>query len=63
MTTETPLMLRPAQAAKACNVDERTVGRWIASGELKSVKVSHRIRLISMAELEAFIARKMAEGE
>lgn len=42
--------LRVAEVARQLDVDERTIRRWIARGELKSVRIG-RVVLIREADL------------
>ena len=49
--TRPPQYLRAAEIARLTGLSERTVRRWIASGELPSVKVGGS-RLVARADLE-----------
>lgn len=62
MTTDTKLAYRPNEAAKATGLGRDTIFHLIATGELRSMKVGGA-RLIPAAELEAFLARKLDEGQ
>ena len=61
MVTETKLAYRPADAARVIGVSKDTVERLIVRGELKSLKIGSA-RLITAAEIEAFLARKLEES-
>lgn len=49
------LSYKPAEAARLLGVDERTVYRLIASGELAARRVSSRLTLISRQALYDFL--------
>ncbi len=49
--TGAPQYLRPRAIARLLSVTERSVRRWIASGELPSVKIGGA-RLVSRTDLE-----------
>jgi excisionase family DNA binding protein len=40
-------------AASYCDVDPRTIRRWIAAGSLRAVRVGPRLIKISIADLDA----------
>jgi excisionase family DNA binding protein len=62
MVTETKrIAYRPAEAARALGTSTDTIGRLIANGSLRSVKIGAS-RFIPASELEAFIARKLDTG-
>ena len=56
-----PLAHSPDRAAQRLGISTRAVYSHIATGELRSCKVGKR-RLIPDAEVQAFLARKMAEA-
>lgn len=62
MEQTTPLLHSPDSAAKRLSISLRAVYANISSGDLKSFKVGKR-RLIAEAELQNFVAKKMAEGK
>lgn len=45
-----------ADAAKALTLSERTIWRMIESGQIRSVKVSERRRIITAAEIDRILA-------
>lgn len=49
------LAYKPAEAARLLGVDERTVQRLIASGELHAVRRSSRLTLIPRDSIYAFL--------
>lgn len=49
------LAYRPAEAARLLGVDERTVHRLIATGELHAVRRSSRLTLIPRDSIYAFL--------
>jgi excisionase family DNA binding protein len=63
MVTETPLVYRPAEAAKALRLSTRKVFMLLASGELKSFRASGSARLIPATAIQEYIERKLAEGD
>lgn len=56
-----PLAHSPDRAAQRLGISTRAVYTHIASGEIRSFKDGKR-RLIPDAELQRFVARKMAEA-
>jgi excisionase family DNA binding protein len=57
MSTEERLTIK--QVASSLGVDERTVRRWIKSGQLPYVGYDIRGRyLVSRSDLEAFVAKR-----
>lgn len=53
------LLVRPEEAAELLSVGRNRVFALIASGELRSLKLG-RSRRIAVADLEAFVAAKLA---
>jgi excisionase family DNA binding protein len=45
-------LISPQAAADLCDVDTRTVRRWIAAGRLNAVRVGPRLIKIDVAELD-----------
>ena len=54
------LLLRPEEGAEALGLSRARLYELMADGELKSIKVG-RCRRIPLAELESWVARKLAE--
>lgn len=61
MVTENTLACRPNEAGRRLGTSRDTIFKLIASGELRSCKVGSA-RLIPVAELEAYLARKLEEA-
>jgi len=62
MATELKLALRPRDAAAALGVSRDLVFQLIASGELRSFRVGNA-RVIPVASLEEYIARRLSESD
>lgn len=54
--------LRKREVAEWLGCSERQVERWIAAGELMSVKLG-RLRRVLESSVRVFIARREAKGE
>jgi excisionase family DNA binding protein len=47
-----PELIGLKQAGERCNVDYRTVRRWIAAGRLNAIRVGPRLIKVDVAELD-----------
>lgn len=56
------MWLTPGEIAKELKVSERSVYRWIDSGELKAVKLG-RIWRIAKEDFDEFIQNKKEKGD
>ncbi len=61
MTTIERLAYRPDECALTLGVSRDTIFKLLRSGELKSLKIQSA-RLIPASEVDAFLARKLAEA-
>jgi excisionase family DNA binding protein len=57
-TTESPEVLRPAQAARHFGVTTATIWAWCRNGTLSHVRATRRTILIRRADIEAFMRSK-----
>lgn len=51
----TPERVRLIDAAKQCNVSERTIRRWAANGTIPAFKVGGRV-FVTQASIDAFLS-------
>ncbi len=58
----TPLSVRPGPAAEMIGVSRRVIYQLMNAGELQSFRIGGA-RLIPVAELEEFIARRVADEQ
>jgi excisionase family DNA binding protein len=54
------VLLRPEEAARAVGLSRSQFFKLLADGSIRSLKVG-RLRRVPVAELEAWVAREMAE--
>jgi excisionase family DNA binding protein len=57
-----PLLYGIRETAQVLSISDRLVRRWIASGELPSVRLGGR-RLVRHDDLEEFIAARVEPGQ
>lgn len=50
-----PELIGLPEAAERCGVHYRTIRRWIASGQLRAVRVGPRLLKIDAAQLDAIM--------
>nr|WP_082966254.1 helix-turn-helix domain-containing protein [Mycolicibacter sinensis] len=50
-----PELIGLTEAAERCGVHYRTIRRWIASGQLKAVRVGPRLLKVDAAQLDAML--------
>lgn len=50
-----PELIGLQEAADRCGVHYRTIRRWVASGDLKAVRVGRRLLKVDAADLEALM--------
>jgi len=56
-------LLTPAQIAERLQVAETTVHKWLRSGDLKGMKLGHRIWRVKEGDLEAFLEQRTTGGK
>jgi excisionase family DNA binding protein len=57
-----PLLLSIDMVAEQIGVHRATAWAMVSRGEIRSVKVSPRVRRVALADLQAYIDRLRAEG-
>ncbi|MGB5796882.1 MAG: helix-turn-helix domain-containing protein [Mycolicibacter algericus] len=50
-----PELIGLTEAAERCDVNYRTIRRWIAAGRLKAVRVGPRLLKVDAAQLDAMM--------
>lgn len=55
LCAHSPELIGLTEAANRCNVDYRTVRRWIRSGRLKAVRVGPKLLKVKAADIDAML--------